>query len=88
MRKRTRSILEELNSIHGSRDNDLLIDTSANNIIESAINLLSRIHSHYDIETASDLERKFINSIKTSDPRKFRRSMNKIIESKKNDDII
>jgi len=88
MKKRTRSILEELNSIHGSRDNDLLIDTSANNIIESAINLLSRIHSHYDIETASDLERKFINSIKTSDPRKFRRSMNKIIESKKNDDII
>jgi hypothetical protein len=82
MKKRTRSILEELNNIHGSRDNDLLIDTSANNIIESAINLLSRIHSHYDIETASDLERKFINSIKTSDPRKFRRSMQKIIESK------
>ena len=87
MKKRTRSILEELNSIHGSRDNDLLIDTSANNIIESAINLLSRIHSHYDIETASDLERKFINSIKTSDPRKFRRSMSKIIESKKNNDV-
>lgn len=83
MKKRTRSILDELNNIHGSRDNDLLIDTSANNIIESAINLLSRIHEHYDIETASELERRFLNSIKTSDPRKFRRSMQKIIESKK-----
>jgi hypothetical protein len=85
MKKRTRSILEELNSVHGNRDNDLLIDTTANNIIESAINLLSRIHSHYDIDVASELERRFLNSIKSGDPRKFRRSMNKVIESKKND---
>jgi hypothetical protein len=55
MKKRTRSILEELNSVHGNRDNDLLIDTTANNIIESAINLLTRIHSHYDSETAGEL---------------------------------
>jgi len=86
MRKKTRSILEELNNIHGNRDNDYLIDSTANNIIESAINLLSRIHSVYDAETASELERRFINSIKSNDPRKFRRSMTKIIESKKNDD--
>ena len=85
MKKRTRSILEELNSVHGNRDNDNLIDTTANNIIESAINLLTRIHSHYDNETASELERRFINSIKSNDPRKFKRSMNRIIESKKND---
>ena len=85
MKKRTRSILEELNQVHGNRDNDLFIDSTANNIIESAINLLSRVHSHYDIETASELERRFINSIKSGDPRKFKRSINRIIESKKND---
>ena len=84
MRKRTRSILEELNSIHGKRDNDQMIDTTANNIIESSINLLSRIHEQYDIETASELERRFLNSIKSGDPKKFRRSMQKIIEGKKN----
>lgn len=83
MKKRTRSILEELNQVHGQRDNDLLIDASANNIIESAINLLSRVHSMYDIDTASELERRFINSIKSGDPRKFRRSMQRIIENKK-----
>ena len=66
MKKRTRSILDELNQVHGNRDNDLFIDTTANNIIESAINLLSRVHSHYDIDTASELERRFINSIKLS----------------------
>ena len=37
MKKRTRSILDELNQVHGNRDNDLFIDTTANNIIESAI---------------------------------------------------
>lgn len=87
MKKRTRSILEELNNLHSKKDSDLLIDTTANNIIESAINLLSRIHATYDVETASELERRFLNSIKSNDPRKFRRSMQKIIESKKNNDI-
>jgi|TARA_B110000503_G_C6772309_1_gene259874 hypothetical protein len=85
MRKKTRSILEELNNVHGKRDNDLLIDSTANNIIESAINLLSRLHGQYDVETASELERRFINSIKSGDPKKFRRSMSRIIEGKKND---
>lgn len=84
MKKRTRSILQELNNLH-RKDSDLLIESSANNIIESAINLLSRIHSTYDAETAGELERRFLNSIKSGDPRKFRRSINKIIEGKKND---
>ena len=85
MRKRTRSILEELNSLNKARDNDLLIEATANNIIESAINLLNRINDVYDDTTALELERRFINSIKNGDPKKFRRSMQKIIESKKND---
>ena len=84
MKKQTRSILQELNNLHGRRDNDLLIESTANNIIESAINLLSRLHSQYDVDTASELERRFISSIKLGDPRKFRRSITKIIESKKN----
>jgi hypothetical protein len=85
MKKRTRSILEELNNVHGRKDSDHLIDSTANNIIESAINLLSRIHSTYDADTAGELERRFINSIKSNDPRKFKRSMTRIIEGKKND---
>ena len=86
MRKKTRSILEELNAVYGKRDTDHFIEVTANNIIESSINLLTRIHSTYDIETASELERRFINSIKSNDPKKFRRSMQRIIEGKKNDD--
>jgi|TARA_X000000950_G_scaffold93781_1_gene118064 hypothetical protein len=85
MKKRTRSILDELNNIHSSQDNDYLISTTANNIIESSINLLNRIASEYDADTAGELERRFINSIKAGDARKFKRGIDKIIESKKND---
>jgi len=52
MKKRTRSILEELNSLNLSRDADRMIESSASNIIESAINLLNRIGNTYDDATA------------------------------------
>lgn len=86
MKKRTRSILEELNNLDRGRDNDHLIETTANNIIESAINLLNRIGNTYDENTAGELERRFLNSIKSGDPRKFKRGITKVIESKKNND--
>ena len=85
MKKRTRSILEELNSLNLSRDTDRMIESSASNIIESAINLLNRIGNTYDEATASELERRFLNSIRSGDPKKFKRGIQKVIESKHND---
>ena len=82
MKKRTRSILEELNNLGRDQDNDLLIETSANNIIESAINLLNRIGNTYDENTAGELERRFLNSIKSGDPKKFSRGIKKVLENK------
>jgi hypothetical protein len=87
MKKRTRSILEELNNLDRARNNDHLIETTGSNIIESAINLLNKISNTYDETTAGELERRFLNSIKSGDPRKFKRSIQKVIESKKNDII-
>jgi len=85
MKKRTRSILEELNSLNLSRDTDRMIESSASNIIESAINLLNRIGNTYDEATAGELERRFLNSIRSGDPKKFKRGIQKVIESKHND---
>lgn len=85
MKKRTRSILEELNSLNLSRDTDRMIESSASNIIESAINLLNRISNTYDEATASELERRFLNSIRSGDPKKFKRGIQKVIESKANE---
>ena len=83
MKKRTRGILEELSSFRPTRNSDEFIETTGNNIIESAINLLKRIHENYDESTALDLERRFLNSIRAGNPRKFRSGVEKIIESKK-----
>ena len=82
MKNRTRSILQELSNIGTTSKSDLLIETTANNIIESSINLLNTINKNYDVATASELERRFINSIRTGDPRKFKRAISKIIENK------
>ena len=82
MRKTTRSILQELSDLGLSRDTDLVIESRGSNIIQSAVNLLEQIRSNYDIETAAELERRFINSIRTGDATKFKRGIKRIQESK------
>ena len=57
MKKRTRSILEELNSLGNSRNTELLIENRGANIIESAINLLTLVKQQFNEEDASELER-------------------------------
>jgi hypothetical protein len=84
MRKSTRSILQELSNIGMNRDSDLIIESRGSNIIQSAINLLESIRETYDEETACELERRFINSIKAGDGSKFKRGIKKIQESKEN----
>jgi len=82
MRKSTRSILTELTDLGISRDKDRVIESRGTNLIESAINLIQLIKEHYDIETAAEIERRFINAIRTQEPVKFKRGMRKIQESK------
>jgi len=85
MKKVTRSILQELNNLNLSKDRESLISTTGNNLIESTINLFQKISDHYSAEEALELERRFINSVRTGDPKKFRRGITKIKESKQND---
>ena len=83
MKTQTRSILQELNDIADVRNTESLIESRAMNVITSAINLLESIHKHYDAETAGELERRLVNSIKGSDPSKFTRGIRKISEARK-----
>lgn len=82
MRTNTRSILQELNDIGISRDANLIIESRGAHIIQSAINLLALIRENYEPELALELERRFVNSIKSSDGSKFRRGITKLQESK------
>jgi hypothetical protein len=83
MKKSTRSILEELNEISLIRNKDHLIETKGVNLVASAINLLKLIKENYNLETATELERRFINAIRSGDSEKFKRGMIKVHESRK-----
>jgi len=82
MRKKTRSILEELNNLHRVDRSDDFIQTTGINIIESAVNLVDKMYDTYDEQTALDLERRLLNSIKAGNSKKFKTGVQKIKESK------
>lgn len=84
MKLRTRSILEELNDIAKIRNIDHLYESRAVNVINSAINLIESMKTHYSPEDADELERRLINAIKGQDSAKFTRGIRKISENKRN----
>ena len=77
MQKKTRSLLEELDSMYVERDNRHVIENRAGNIIASAIRLLEQIDSSYEPEAAKNLQRKLLNAINLRDPGKFTRTVRK-----------
>ena len=83
MKKQTRSILQELSNLGLHRNSDLIIDSTADNIIKSSINLINLIHENYSPTEAAELEKRFINSIRSADPNKFKRGIQRIIENKR-----
>jgi len=75
VQKKTRSLLDELDIFVSKRDNNSLIENRANNVIKSAINLLEHIRQNYDADTAANLEKRLLNSIRTGEPEKFTRGI-------------
>jgi hypothetical protein len=75
MQKKTRSLLEELDSMYIERDQRHVIENRASNVIASAIRLLEQIDATYAVEDAQNLQRKLINAISQRDPAKFTRTV-------------
>jgi hypothetical protein len=75
MQKKTRSLLEELDSMYVERDQRHVIENRAANVIASAIRLLEQIDSSYSTEDAQNLQRKLLNAINQRDPAKFTRTV-------------
>ena len=75
MQKRTRSILEELDSIYEERyeqrDRRYIIESRASNVIASTVRLIEQIESAYPPDQAENLVRKLLNAIRAKDPGKF-----------------
>lgn len=79
MQKRTRSILEELDTIYRDRfqerDRRYVVESRASNVIASAIRLIEQIESAYPPDQAENLVRKLLNAIRDKDAKKFTRSV-------------
>ena len=82
MKRSTKSLLEELNDFAAKKQTESVIESRANHIIDSAVNLIALIKEQFDPETAFELEKRFINSIRSADPAKFTRGIRKIRDSK------
>ena len=82
LKRATKSLLEELNSITFKKNNEAVIESRATHVIDSAINLLTLIKENFPPDQAYELERRLINSIKGSDPSKFTRGIRKLRDSK------
>jgi hypothetical protein len=82
LKRTTRSLLEELNSIADKKHSEEAIESRATHLINSAINLLALIKENYNPEDAYELERRLINSIKGGDSSKFVRSIRRLRDNK------
>lgn len=88
MKRHTRSLLEELNDIAVRKDAESVIESRAQHVIDSAINLLHLIRENFDPEQAYELERRLLNSIKGADPAKFTRGIRKFRDAKDSSSVL
>lgn len=82
MQKKTKSLLEELNEFVAKKDKETILEARAVHVIDSAINIINLIRETFDPETAYELERRLLNSIKGADSSKFVRGVRKLRDSK------
>lgn len=82
MKKRTRSLLEEINSLAPKKDKNAILESRGTNAISSIINILEMIDANFDSDTAQDLNKRIMLSIKNRDPERFNRGIKKIRTSK------
>jgi hypothetical protein len=75
MKRQTRSLLEEINSISPKGDKSHLLESRGKNAINSIINLLEAIEKDYGSEIAGDMNKRIILSIKNRDDIRFVRGI-------------
>lgn len=78
MQKKTRSILDELDTMLVHKDRENLVESRASHVMQGAINLINYIRENYSAEQADELERRLLNSIRTQDPEKFKRGVRRM----------
>lgn len=84
--KRSRSILEELNSISVDRDKNHILENRVQHLVSTVNNIRAMLSDLYEENTAADLEKRLINSLKSGDSAKFSRGLKKVIVESNKDE--
>jgi len=84
--RKSKSILEEISTFIPEKSKEELIESRANHIIFSAIHLLESIEENYTEEESELLKKRFISSIRGSDPKRFSRMVKRIKNGEIEDD--
>ena len=78
-----KSILTEIDSISKTKNKSLLVESRANHLISSAINLFQFINENFSEEQEKVLERKLFNAIRSRNPEKFTKAVQRPLDENK-----
>lgn len=78
MKKHTKSLLEEINSLAPKKNKVDILESRGSNALSSLINLMEMIDQNFDDDTAQDLQKRLMLSIKNRDTDRFMRGVKKI----------
>ena len=82
METKLKSLLDEISNYAPQQNVDQILEMRVGQIVASAQHLFKLIEENYDADTAEDLSRRLLNSIRTGDENKFRRKIVQVRESR------
>lgn len=83
MKHRTRSLLEEINSISPkSKDKINILESRGTNALHAIINVLEMVDRAYSEEQAQDVQKRIMLSIKHRDPERFNKGIKNLRNKK------
>jgi len=82
MKKRTRSLLEEINNLSPTKDRINILESRGTNAISAIMNVLEMVDANYSDEDAQDIQKRIMLSIKNRDPERFNRGIKNLRNKK------
>ncbi len=82
MKKRTRSLLEEINNLSPTKDRINILESRGTNAIGAIMNVLEMVDANYSEQDAQDIQKRIMLSIKNRDPERFNRGIKNLRNKK------
>ncbi len=82
MKKRTRSLLEEINNLSPTKDRINILESRGTNAISAIMNVLEMVDANYSEDDAQDIQKRIMLSIKNRDPERFNRGIKNLRNKK------